>query len=41
MKPAKKGAIYLRENAWYKTENVVKMGITTLVRSLLHIHVCC
>lgn len=33
MKPAKKGAIYLRENAWYKTENVVKMGITTLVKS--------
>ena len=27
-----KGTIYLRDNAWYKTENVIKMGIATFAK---------
>jgi superfamily II DNA or RNA helicase len=27
-----KGTIYLRDNAWYKMENVIKMGITTFAK---------
>ena len=28
-----KGTIYLRDNAWYKTENVVKMGVSSTVKN--------
>jgi len=28
-----KGTIYFRDNAWYKMENVIKMGISSLVKS--------
>ena len=28
-----KGTIYLRDNAWYKMENVIKMGISSTVKS--------
>ena len=27
-----KGTIYLRDNAWYKMENVIKMGIATFAK---------
>ena len=29
-----KGTIYLRDNAWYKMENVIKMGIATFVKDI-------
>jgi hypothetical protein len=28
-----RGTIYLRDNAWYKTENVIKMGISSTVKN--------
>ena len=28
-----KGTIYLRDNAWYKMENVVKMGVSSTVKN--------
>jgi hypothetical protein len=27
-----KGTIYLRDNAWYKKENVIKMGMATFAK---------
>ena len=27
-----KGTIYFRDNAWYKMENVIKMGIASFAR---------
>lgn len=36
-----KGTIYLRDNAWYKTENVIKMGIATFAKDRSNTYITC